>query len=785
MVRKQDLKKLNSIMQEGNTFKNKKNFNKAIEKYFEALNFIETKVKELADKKDELNSIRSQIDQVYSIEIIDFVDKLHENVNDHDFKEAFQTLEEAMRIADKIEDTEMRNLEIEQINYLINKTKFDESIHKGNVIRDEGQYDNAINLLKETLVQAEKFHSNDPDNKQITEIKNAINKIYSIQTRILIDQGNKLTVDNIIEEALISYQEALKIADKFFESELKSTEIANLKKLINQLHINSIKPILEEGEKLFEENRFEESVKKYETALEIASKMFPSTQKDEKINEINSIAAKTINPTFLERTKPILDKGKELIIKEFYEEDVNIVNEAIDLFDKALKISEKMADAEDKTYKVKEIRDLINKTCQTRINLLKDRSLQQIAQRNFEKAVNELYAAISIAKRMAISEGTNEAFNDLKDSVNKVYILQIDEILNKGQNFLKQKEFGKSIDLFNNALKMTDKMYLTKEMEQEVSKIKSLIYQAELKHLVGKGNLTEEQKKFEKELEKLNKKMEYAKTIDDIDRRYEEMDKIKRSIDEIHFSEIKLLVEKGVQLSDNKKFDKGFENFEKAIKVHELIESPEFKNRVPIRFNYKNELIKKARIDIFEKKFEDAIKSCEKALELDNSFIDAYYHMGIANIRKNDYDLGRKSLKKVIDLKSDHSESWNLIGFTHEKKKEFDSALAAYDQAIQHKPDFAEAYYNKGNVLKNKEQHEEAIKSYSKAIEFDPKLSLAWLFLASEFFGKKDYDKAIHHLEKAMEIDSSLKEGFIGQLDQFKQTIKTMSNRLEEIFLDR
>ncbi|MHA1457067.1 MAG: tetratricopeptide repeat protein [Promethearchaeota archaeon] len=742
MVRKQDLKKLNSIMQEGNTFKNEKKYNKAIEKYFEALNFVETKVKELVDKEDELNSIRSQIDQVYSIEIIDYVDKLRENVNNQNYAEAFQTLDEAMRIADKIEDIEMRNYEIDQINYLINKTKFDESIHKAKVIRDEGRYDNAINLLKDTLVQAENFHANDSDNKQLTNIKNTINETYSIQIRLLVEQGNKLKDNNNIEEALNSYQDAINITAKLFESELK--------------------PVVEEGEKLFQENQFEESVKKYNIALEIANKMFPSTQKEEEISKINSIAARTTNPTFMERIKPILDKGKELIIKEFYEEDVNIVNEAIDIFDKALNISEKMADAEDKTQKVDEIRDLINKTCQARINLLKDRSLQYIAQRNFEKAVNELYAAISLSKRMAISEGINEVFDGLKSSVNKVYILQIEEILNEGQNFLNQKEFDKAIDLFNNALKMTDKMYLTTEMDQEVSKIKSLIYQAELKHLVGRGDLTEEQKKFEKELEKLNKKMEYAKTIDDIDRRYEEMDKIKSSIDGVHFSEIKLLVEKGVQLSENKEFEKGFENFEKAIKVHELIESPKFKNRVPIRYNYKNELIKKARIDILENKLEEAIKSCEKALELDNSFIDAYYHIGIANIRKNEYDLARKSLRKVIDLKPDHHESWNLVGFTHEKKKEFDSALAAY--------------------LKNKLQHEEAIKSYSKAIEFDPTLSLAWLFLASEFFGKKDYDKAIHHLEKAMEIDPSLIEGFKGQVDLLEQTFKTISNQLEEIY---
>ncbi|MCJ7649439.1 MAG: hypothetical protein MUP85_12555, partial [Candidatus Lokiarchaeota archaeon] len=239
MVRKQDLKKLNSIMQEGNTFKNEKEYNRAIEKYFEALNFVETRVKELVDKEDEVNGIRSQIDQVYSIEIIDYVDKMRENVNNQNYTKAFQTLDETMRIADKIEDIELRNYETEQINYLINTTKFDESVYKAKVIRDEGRYDNSIRLLKDTLVQAEIFHANDSDHKQITDIKNAINETYLIQTRQLVEQGNKLKVDNIFEEALNSYQNALNITNQFFKSDLKSTEIANLKNLINQLHVNS------------------------------------------------------------------------------------------------------------------------------------------------------------------------------------------------------------------------------------------------------------------------------------------------------------------------------------------------------------------------------------------------------------------------------------------------------------------------------------------------------------------------------------------------------------------
>ena len=74
MVKKSDLKKLNSILQEANEFKNLKEYNKAVEKYFEALTFVEERVKEPEERDDETKNIKSQIDQIYSVEIIDLVE---------------------------------------------------------------------------------------------------------------------------------------------------------------------------------------------------------------------------------------------------------------------------------------------------------------------------------------------------------------------------------------------------------------------------------------------------------------------------------------------------------------------------------------------------------------------------------------------------------------------------------------------------------------------------------------------------------------------------------------
>ena len=785
MVKKSDLKKLNAIMQEGNDFKNEKMYNKALEKYFAALNFVESRVKDPHEKEDELSSIKSQIDQVYSIEIIDIVDRARESMDKGDFKQAFKVLDEGMRLADKIEDIDMRNYEIEEISYLSAKFKIDMSLDKALKLRDAGKVEEALQLMKEVLVNAEQFHQDDVNNDHLMQIKTTINETYSLSIKDLLERANQFETRNQLDNAFEMYEDALKIADDMFESDFKLSEISNLKDSINAIYSDMIKPLVEEGNSLVKENNFDIASQRFEKALKIAKKMYQTPQKEAEIKNINNFASQVLNPVYLERMKPIIDKGKELIIKEFYEDDINIVNEAINKFGKALEIAESMAESEEKVSKVNEIKQLINKTCRARINLLKDRSLQKIAQREFDKAVNELYAAMSVAKKMPVPEEENEDFNDLKQAVNDVYNSQVEEVIKKGNSDLIEKNYDKAIEIFNDALKITDKMYLTEEMEIVVNKIKGLIYQAELKNLVGKGDLVEEQKKFERELERLNKKMEYAKTIDDPERRFAEMEEIKTSIDEVHNSEIELLVEQGKQLAETREFDESFNHFERALKVHERIESPEFKNKIPIKYNYKTELINKAKLEISDKRYEQAIKDCEKTIELDSTFIDGYYYIGLANVHKGNYDEAISSFNKSIGLNGNHAESWNQLGYANERKNEYEEAKKAYNRAIEINPNFAKAYFNIGNILKITDNHHEAIKSYQKAIELDPKLTLALLFLAAEYIEEKDYEKAFSKIESALNIDSGLNDIFKSSIDQIRRIVNDLNEKLQEKFTKR
>jgi len=785
MVKKSDIKKLNSIMQEGNEFKNLRKYNKAVEKYFEALRFVEENVKEPEEREDETANIKSQIDQIYSVEIIDIIETANNLINNNDFDNAYNSLNEAGRIADKIVDEGLKDYEVNEINYIINKTKIEESLFQAEAVKKEEQYDRAISMLRDTLNAAKEFYMEDLEGELIKKIENSINEIYSIKVNLLVEKANQLKVSGNLDGALKIFSEGLKLTDNFYKSQLKDTEITNLISLINQIYSNKVNSIVQNGQNLIEQNNFEEAAKEFEEALRITNEMYDSEQKKSEINRINSIASDVLNPIYLERIKPILNKGKELEIKENFEENVSVVNEIIDLYRKALDTANKMAESRERNDQITDITNLINNTCKKRINFIKEKSIQKIGQRDYEKAINELYAAISVAKRMAIPEETNEFFIDLKNTVNKVYLAQIEEVLKEGTDKLALKNYNEAVVIFNKALEMTNKMYLTQEMEEEINKIKGLVYQAELKELVDRGDLSEEIQKYEKELEKLNKKMDYAKTIDDPNRRFQEMEQIKKSIDEVYHSEIKLLVEQGVQLADSESFKESFENFERAIKINESIKSPEFKNLIAIKYEYKLKLIEKAILEIKRKSFDNAIADCNKAIELDSTFIDAFYYIGIANNDRHEYNTAIDYFKKAINFNPKHAKSWNNMGFSYEKLNQFDKAIDSYKKAVGFEPIYALAYYNMANSYKHKEQLDYAIDAYKKATEIDPDYAFAWLFMGYAYLDKNDYHSAIQNLDKAININPEIGNKIRPFIMDIKKSVEKLQKGLSEKFANK
>ncbi|MFW9827599.1 MAG: tetratricopeptide repeat protein [Candidatus Thorarchaeota archaeon] len=775
------LKKLNIIIEAANAYKDKNDFNNAIKKFHEAIEFINEKVAEEEDKNTEIENIENAINQTYSVQVDSIIQGAIRFTAQKKYDEAKKEFQRGLEIVEIISDPFLKEAEKEDINKLISENEIEQLFTNGLELKNQNKPNDALEMFRKALDIGENTYDSEFRSEALSRIKNEISIIYDSKIDEIIEKGKEFEKIDKIDDAIEAFEEALETIENYFEVDVKKTQINTIKNLLNEIYSNQIKPLIDNGNESLKQNLVEQAISQLNNAYLIAKKMYDSDLKNVKM----SLIAEILNPLYIERITPIMEKGKILTQQEKFEESVISINKAVDNFQQAFDLIKLMVSSDKKEKLIKEISDFINNVCVSGINVIKDKSIQYIVQKKYDDAVSDLYVALSLAKRMTYPEEDNPELNNLKKLVNKVYSAEVAEVVNEGRRLVKQGKFEEAIKVFNDALTMTNKMYLTDEMEKEVGMIKSLIYETEIKQLVGKGELVEEQKIKEKEIEKLKKRLDYAQSIDDSDRRVAEMNKIKKLIDEVHSDEIRLLVEQGNQLAELKKFIEAFEFYEKGLKVTEMMEFPDVKNKDLIKMSFKNQLINRAKIEIDNLNYDTAIESCKRALELDEMFVEAYYQMGEAFTKKKKFDIAIQNYQRAVDFNKNHYKSLKSMGLAYELKKDYDTALINLNKSVEINPNFSEGWYNLGNVHKLRREFDNAIECYKKATEIEPELANAWLFMGNAYFDKKDYYNAIENIEKAIKINPDLGKDLNPLIKDFKNMIENLQKSLSLFFINK
>ncbi|MHA2401034.1 MAG: tetratricopeptide repeat protein [Promethearchaeota archaeon] len=776
------LKKLNLIIEEANELKNKNKFQKSIDKFEQALNFINIKVDDPREKRVEINNIKNAVNQTHFVEITYALQKADPFRAQGDYEKVKKIYNEAMQLCVKIDDVELKGDVIDDIQSLLLEIEIEQTIIRGITLRDENQrFEESVEVFKKGLDQAKNLNNEEAKIEYSTKIENEMNNSNELRFNLILSKGTELKQADKLEEALEIFEKSKEFIETTFSTKVKSAEIEKIKNMTNEIYSEKIKPIVEKGKSLTSQNAIEDAVSEFKSALIIADKMFETDLKNVEI----SLIEEEMNPIFIEQYNPILEEGKKIIESTGFAESITMMNEAADSFYKALDIADKMIESERKEAEIQAIKDLINNTFLPGITRIKDRSIQLIGQQKYEDAINEIYIALSLAKRMTYPEQENTELTDLKNLANKIYLVDIKKVVDTGNNLIEKKEYDKAMETFKEALNQTNKMYFTPEMEKEVNYIKSRIYDVEVGILVGEGKYSEKQKQAEKEIEKLRKRLEYAKSIDDDTRRAEEMSKIKKLIDGVYSEEIRFLVEQGDQLAVKESFDEAFSFYERALKVTDLMEEPDIKNKDLVKESYKKELIHKTLIEIENGLYDIAIENCTKALELDDTFVDAFYNMGLAYSLKKEYDKAIENFQKAIDYDNNHIKSWNLMGIAYETQENQAKALECLKQTIEIDPNFSEGWYNIGNIYKQVNQEDKAIEYYIKATELDSNLARAWFFMGFAYYDKKDYNNAIQNIEKAIELDPTLTQGVSEHIEELKNIMNKLQESLTLAFKSR
>ena len=198
----------------------------------------------------------------------------------------------------------------------------------------------------------------------------------------------------------------------------------------------------------------------------------------------------------------------------------------------------------------------------------------------------------------------------------------------------------------------------------------------------------------------------------------------------------------GYNKLESRDYDLAIKGINKAIPLYRYVDA------YTIRGQAKNAL----------KRYKEAIKDWDDAIELIPDNFTVYFLRGIANLNKGNYGNAIQDFNKTLELNPDYTEAYRHRGIAKKRKPNPDYAGAVddYTEAIKRNPRDARAYNNRGNVKLNRNDYDGAFDDYTEAIKRNPKHAYAYLNrgIAQSKKPNPDYADALADYTEATSLHS-------------------------------
>ncbi len=186
------------------------------------------------------------------------------------------------------------------------------------------------------------------------------------------------------------------------------------------------------------------------------------------------------------------------------------------------------------------------------------------------------------------------------------------------------------------------------------------------------------------------------------------------------------------------------------------------------------------------RRYEEAIASCDKALQIKPDYYDAWNNRGNALFNLGSFEEALACYDKAIEIKPDYHYAWDNRGLVLNNLGRYEEALACYDKAIEIKPDYDNAWNNRGNTLfNNLGRYEEALACYDKAIEIKPDFHYAWDNRGLVLNNLGRYEEALACYDKAIEIKPDYENAWnnrgnaLNNLGSFEEALTSCDKAIE------
>lgn len=184
------------------------------------------------------------------------------------------------------------------------------------------------------------------------------------------------------------------------------------------------------------------------------------------------------------------------------------------------------------------------------------------------------------------------------------------------------------------------------------------------------------------------------------------------------------------------------EDYEKVIEVYDLISDSMPKQ--PLVWNRKGDAYYQLG------RYEEAIECFDKAFEYNPHFPFPLYYKTLSYMNLEDYENAENTVVQALMFFQDDPGFLNNYCVILNKLERYEEAIDIADKALSIDPDSAETYTNKANALEKLGSIDKALKCYDKALKINPNIVDVWLSKANALKDYERFDEALECYKKAL-----------------------------------
>jgi membrane associated rhomboid family serine protease/Tfp pilus assembly protein PilF len=158
-----------------------------------------------------------------------------------------------------------------------------------------------------------------------------------------------------------------------------------------------------------------------------------------------------------------------------------------------------------------------------------------------------------------------------------------------------------------------------------------------------------------------------------------------------------------------------------------------------------------------ENKFNDcAIEAFNRAIASDPAFALAHHNLGVAYMRKKNYEQAINAFKKSLELNLEvgaRAQAYHNLGLACYALSRDEEAIDAFKQSLRLNSQDPKTHFYLGLSYFYKERYDEAINAFRQSLELKPDMTDAHTWLGEAYEAKGLNDQAIAAYEEALKLD--------------------------------